>query len=306
MNATSVAAASNAASAANPSVPARVDNSLRVTCTGSLLSPGHGSDARAERVQVARLAAGAGVDGLDVLDEVPDDVAGVVVGHRVVAVALARVGEALDRAGPPRDVEGREVRDRHRGAAAAAEGAEGRQEYMEHAGIARWDVWKAAPVVRRGARGRLLGSEDPQVHARRHLVRRPARLHGHARPRLRRAPERRRAGGARRALVDAVLRRTALRQLLLEGADVGIAVQGLVLASAHDAQGDRTVVHRGCVREVAAHADADDEIVRARQLRRAAPLQRIRPLHAVLPNLSHVDRAGARLAGAEGALDDPE
>src|SRR3954469_13935406 len=162
MNVSSVATASNATSAAKPSVPARVDNSLRVTCTGSFLSPGHCRDARAEGVQVARLAAGAGVDVLDVLDEVPDDVAGVVVGHRVVAPALTRVCEPLAGAGPARDVEDGEVGDRHSGAAAPAEGTEGRQEDVEEPRIARWNVREAAPVVRRGARGRLLCPEDPQ------------------------------------------------------------------------------------------------------------------------------------------------
>ena len=52
-------------------------------------------DAAAERVEVTELAAAAaGVEVVDVLDEVADDVAGVVVRHGVVAVALARVVEA--------------------------------------------------------------------------------------------------------------------------------------------------------------------------------------------------------------------
>src|SRR3954471_17134009 len=127
MNTSRTAIAASAAMAAKASVPSRVAKILRVACTEVLLSAGHDRNTGPEGAQVARLRAAARVEGLDVFDEVADDVAGVVVGHRVVAVALARVVEALALAGPPRHVERGEVGHGHRRAAAAAEGAERRQ-----------------------------------------------------------------------------------------------------------------------------------------------------------------------------------
>src|SRR5919199_5325343 len=118
-----IATASSPATAAKPNVPSRVERILRVACMVCAPSARHDHNTGAAGVHIARRRAAARVERLDVLDEVADDVAGVVVWHGVVAVALAGVVEALALAGPARDVEGREVGDGHRGAAAAAERA---------------------------------------------------------------------------------------------------------------------------------------------------------------------------------------
>src|SRR5687768_1276773 len=98
--------ASAAAAAAKPSVPCRVERILRAACMVVALLPGHGRNTGADGVHVTCRAAAARVERVDVLDEVADDVAGVVVGHGVVAVALARVREPTAGSGPARHVEG--------------------------------------------------------------------------------------------------------------------------------------------------------------------------------------------------------
>src|SRR5918911_2416283 len=142
---------------AKPSVPSRVESSLRAAFTVlSSSSAAQDGDAGAERVHVARLRAGSRADVRYVLDEVADDVAGVVVGDWVVTLALARVVEALALAGPAGDVEGGEVAHRHRRAAAAAERAERRQQHLDEAWVGARDVRELAPVVRRRAAGGLV------------------------------------------------------------------------------------------------------------------------------------------------------
>src|SRR6266487_3525072 len=128
MNASSAPIASNPASTARPSVPWRVDNNFLVACMAVPSSAAHDRDAGSERVRVTGRRAGPGAERLDVLDEMADDVAGVVVGHGVVAVALARVVEALPLPGPSGHVERGEALHWHRRAAAAVERAVRRQE----------------------------------------------------------------------------------------------------------------------------------------------------------------------------------
>src|SRR3954447_25773806 len=137
---------------------------------GVLLSAGHHRNTGPEGAQVARLRAAARVEGLDVLDEVADDVAGVVVGHRVVPVALAWVVEALPLPGPPRDVERREVGHGHGGAAVPTERTERRQHDLQNPRVARIEVRELAPSVRGRARRRLVRAEHALVHARGYLV----------------------------------------------------------------------------------------------------------------------------------------
>src|SRR3954447_9488366 len=128
MNTSRTTMASAAAAAAKPSVPCLVERILRAACMVVSLLPGHGRNTGAEGIDVTRRGAPARVERLDVLDEVADDVAGVVVGHGVVPVALARVREPAAGRGPARHVEGREAGDGDGGRAAAVEGAERRQE----------------------------------------------------------------------------------------------------------------------------------------------------------------------------------
>src|SRR5919206_2886585 len=113
MKASSAPSANRPATTARASVPWRVDSSFLVRCMAVPSSAAHHRDTRSESVRVAGGGAGARAERLDVLDEVADDVAGVVVWHRVVAVALARVVESLPRAGPPGHIERGEVRHRH-------------------------------------------------------------------------------------------------------------------------------------------------------------------------------------------------
>src|SRR5215211_8274442 len=92
--------ASIAAMAAKARVPSRVDRIFLVSC---MLSPSasHDRDAGIEGARITRRsAAAARVDRLDVLDEVTDDEARIVARHRVVAVALAGVGEVSALRGP--------------------------------------------------------------------------------------------------------------------------------------------------------------------------------------------------------------
>src|SRR4051812_37928568 len=124
MKTSSTAIASAAATAAKPSVPCRVESILRAACMVGSLLPGHGGNTGAEGIHVTCRGAAACVERLDVLDEVADDVARVVVGHGVVAVALARIREAAARGRPAGDVEGREAGDRDGRRAAAAERTE--------------------------------------------------------------------------------------------------------------------------------------------------------------------------------------
>src|SRR4051794_7654143 len=231
MNMSRTAIAASAAMAAKASVPSRVARILRVACTEVLLSAGHDRNTGPEGAQVTRLRAAARVEGLDVLDEVADDVAGVVVRHRIVAVALAWVVEALALRGPPRDVERREVGHGHGGAAVPAERTERRQHDLQDPGVARIEVRELAPAVRGGAGRRLLGAEHALVHARGHLVGGAAGLDGHARPGLCRRPQRTRPGWARGAAVARVGRRASPCELVLQLADAGIAVERLVLAA---------------------------------------------------------------------------
>src|SRR5438874_2510117 len=81
--------------------------------------------------QFAERSAAAGDQHVDVLDEVADDVAGVVVRDGVVPIALTWVAEAGSLASPAGDVEGREARDRNRVRSAAAERPEGRQKDLD-------------------------------------------------------------------------------------------------------------------------------------------------------------------------------
>src|ERR1051325_7800020 len=104
MNTSRTASAKTPARPAKASVPSRVYRDLRISCTSASSSRQH-ADAASERAQVARTAAGACPDVRYVLDEMADDVAGVVVRHRVVALALAGVREPLARRRPPRGVE---------------------------------------------------------------------------------------------------------------------------------------------------------------------------------------------------------
>src|SRR5919198_2715482 len=109
MNVTRAAIASRPASTARPSVPWRVDSNFLVVDMEGPSSAAHDRDTGSERIRIAGRRPGSCVERLDVFDEVTDDVAGVVVGDRVVAVALARVVEALSLARPAGDVERREV-----------------------------------------------------------------------------------------------------------------------------------------------------------------------------------------------------
>src|SRR3989442_8438869 len=103
------------------------------------------SHARAESGHVAgRLPATARVEGVDVLDEVADDVTGL---RRVVAVALTRVVEAVPVPRPACDVEGREPDDRDGVVAVALERAEWGQEHVDDPGIALRKVGERSPVV---------------------------------------------------------------------------------------------------------------------------------------------------------------
>src|SRR4051812_49120816 len=154
MNMSRTAIAASAAMAAKASVPSRVARILRVACTEVLLSAGHDRNTGPEGVQVARRRAAARVEGLDVLDEVADDVAGVVIGHRVVPVALTWVVEALPLPGPARHVERGEVGHGHSRASVAAEGAERRQHDLQDPRVARIEVRELAPAIRGCARRR--------------------------------------------------------------------------------------------------------------------------------------------------------
>src|SRR5688572_16555109 len=158
-----------------------------------------------------------------------DDVAPV--RHRVVV--RARAGE------PAGDVEGRELAHRNDLVAAASERAEGRDEHRDDARVVGWDAREARPVV--GARAGPRPAEDARPHALFQLTDRTARLHRDAVPRLRGRPERRggrRAGGA---LVDRVERGAPLLDLAAQVGQVRVAVDGLVLAAAGDAQLDERV-----------------------------------------------------------------
>src|SRR4051812_3334433 len=139
MNASSVPRASIPASTAKPSVPWRVESNFLVACMDSFPSAGHDGDAAAKRRAVARSAAGAGVERVDVLDEVADDVALVLDG--VVALVLARA------AVPAGEVERGEADDGKACVAAAGERAERRQDELDDAGVAGRDVRVARPVV---------------------------------------------------------------------------------------------------------------------------------------------------------------
>src|SRR5262245_27761260 len=144
-----------------------------------------------------------------------DDVSGVVVRHRVVAVALTWIRKAAPRRGPARDVERRELQHGDGPAPVAAEGPVGNDEDVEDPRIARVEVRELAPVVRRGAARRLVIAEDPLVQAGRHLVRRAARLERDAVPGLWGPPDLTRRRGARDAWILGVRRRAAVRELVL-------------------------------------------------------------------------------------------
>src|SRR2546423_12613387 len=94
--------ASSAAPLATAIVPALVETNF---CANSTIVPplfGHHDDAVAEGVEVAEgWPSASAVESVDVLDEMPDDVAGIVVRDRVVAVSLAGIREAAALAGPP-------------------------------------------------------------------------------------------------------------------------------------------------------------------------------------------------------------
>src|SRR5829696_1411876 len=109
-----------AASTAKPSVPCRVERILRRPCM-CISSARHDRNTGAEGGEVARRRTTARVERLDVLDEVPDDQAGIVSRHRVVTIALARIGEVPALARPAGDVEGGEARDRHDAGSRSAE-----------------------------------------------------------------------------------------------------------------------------------------------------------------------------------------
>src|SRR5215210_1898074 len=175
-------AANKAAAPPRATVPPRVDSIFCMTCTSDLLIREH-RDARLESALVAELiACAAVVQRGDVLDEVADDVSGVVVRNRVVTVSLARVPEAAALRSPAGDVEGPEADDRDGVVARAVEGAVRRDEDVEDARIARIDVRELAPAIRRRAGGRLLGAEDAEVEALRDLVRGAASLERDAVP----------------------------------------------------------------------------------------------------------------------------
>src|SRR5919112_5417305 len=114
----------------------------RSSLTSSL---GHHRDAGAEDVGLAGLRPLA-VDARDVLDEMAHDVA--VARDLIVALADTRIGEAVARPLPARDVEGRESRHGLGALSAARERSEPRQEHLDDPRIARRDVRKARPVVR--------------------------------------------------------------------------------------------------------------------------------------------------------------
>src|SRR6266545_6072092 len=214
--------ASMAAPAATAIVPALVE---MTRCANSMVEPpllGQHRDAVAERVEVAEVrASAAAVERVDVLDEVADDVAGVVVRNGVVPVPLARVGEAATLGGPAGDVERGEPGHRDGVRAVAAEAPEGSKEYLHNARIAGQEVREHAPVVVAGLTGRRAGlrlgiAQHARVEPFGDLVRRTAGLQRDARPRLRGAPERARVARARRAGVRRIGRPAAEGELVLE------------------------------------------------------------------------------------------
>src|SRR6266511_5364525 len=96
-------AATIAATPATANVPLRVESNLCANCIFRSLLFGEHRDARSEGTEVAERSAPARVDRLDVLDEVPDDVAAGLVGNRVGA--RARIALAATLLAEARDVE---------------------------------------------------------------------------------------------------------------------------------------------------------------------------------------------------------
>src|SRR5205823_70158 len=233
------AAASRAVNAATATEPPRVDTTLLRSrlgrCGGALTGTSfllfsELRNAAAERVRIARLRAARVAERLDVLDEVADDEAGI---GRVVAAGLSRLVTGIGVVPLSRvagDVEVGEVDHGDDRAAAPAEAPEWSEEQGDDARISGRDVGELAPVVRGGTRPGVCRSHEPQVHSVGDLIDRGSGLYGDAVPRLRAPPEGGGAAGADLAGVLRVSRAAAVRDLVLQVRQVGIAVQGLVLA----------------------------------------------------------------------------
>src|SRR5919202_2079444 len=124
------APASSAAPPATAIVPARVDINLCANSMGPTSLSGEHCDAITEGVHVARSrAASAGVDQIDVLDEMPDDVA--LVGRGIVAGAVRLGLRSTGVLGPAGHVEHRESLDGHDVVTTAAETPERRQDHRD-------------------------------------------------------------------------------------------------------------------------------------------------------------------------------
>src|SRR5437867_1673012 len=93
-------------------VPPRVDRSLCANCTGlPPLFSQHGNT-RAERVEIAQITGSAGVDRIDVLDEVTPEVSPLV-GPGPREGLVVRAGRIAADVVPAGDVESPEIDHRH-------------------------------------------------------------------------------------------------------------------------------------------------------------------------------------------------
>src|SRR5207248_7381236 len=234
-------------------------------------------NAAAERVRVAGLRTARIAERLDVLDEVTDDEAGI---GRVVAAGLSGLVTGIgvvSLSRVARDVEVGEVDHWNDRAAAPAEAPEWSEEQRDDARIPARNVGELAPVVRGSARPGIGRSHEPQVHSVGDLIDRGPGLYRDAVPRLGARPENGGAAGTDLAAVLRVSRPATLRDLVFQIRQVGIAVQGLVLAVvaavARQAQLHDWVAHAGCVLEGALDRDPDREVVRAARLHGAAHLE---------------------------------